>query len=86
MNVAALPKAGDEVSFGTGRRRYVIGVVYEEAKDGRPLLLLSVNEGMTPGVLTWFEVVGRCAVDAVSIVKRGAFARRVGFWRKRYPW
>lgn len=79
------PSAGDEVCFGTGRR-YAIGVVYSEARDGRPYLLLRVNEGATAGVLHWFEVVGRCGPEELRVVARGRFADRVPYWKARYPW
>jgi hypothetical protein len=84
--IGGAPAAGDEVCFGTGRR-YVIGVVYTEARGVRPYLLLRINGGGgTPGVVCWFEVVGRCDAKDIRIVRRGAFADRVAYWRERYPW
>lgn len=66
-------------------RRYVIGVVYREAKDGRPYLLLREN-AISFGHGFWFEVVGRVGPQHVALVERGTWASRVEWWRERHPW
>lgn len=79
--------AGDLVSLNPPNgRQYVIGVVYSEATDGRPYLLLRVNDGATVGVVAWFEVVGRCGRADVTLVAKGAWLSRVDYWRTRHPW
>lgn len=83
--IDAQPSAGDEVTLGLGGDRYVIAVVYSEARDGRPFLLLRVNRvAVTVG--EWFECIGRVGREDVRVVARGAYAEHVARWRVRYPW
>lgn len=87
--IEAQPTAGDVVALlprSRSERTYVIGVVYAQATDGRPFLLLRVNEGATAGVVAWFEVVGRVGPQHVELVDRGRWASRVEWWKGRYPW
>lgn len=86
--VNAPPRAGDVVALlprERHERRFVIGVEYAEAKDGRPYLLLLWNEG-TPGVTAWFEPRGRVGARDVEVIQRGTWASRVEFWKDRYRW